>query len=418
MRRCVVVIATLDTKGAEASYICKGITKQGKKTILINSGILRKPVGIQPDITRHEVASNAGYKLKQIQNAPSRGDAVYMMAEGIKKTLLDLFNKGKINGVLCLGGAGTMIALPGMKSLPLGMPKFLITPLASGIRTFEPYVGTSDMIILHSVVDIIGVNEISKKIYDNAVAAICGMVAVDYDPIIHARNLIAITMFGNTTAGVEVAKKYLEEAGYECIIFHANGVGGRCMEELIKKNTFVGVLDYTLSEVTGEEIGGLNKSSPERLEVAGKFGVPQVIVPGCLDFLDISPEDSQKPEYKNRAQYKHSPEFILVRTSKKEMEYLGKVMARKLNRANAPVVVIFPLKGLSIPNIKGGELYYPEADQAFLYSLKNKLNKNIELIEMDAHVNDRNFARFAAQKMIELISKHRASHSEQKERNV
>jgi len=409
MAKCVAVVATLDTKGAEVSYICKGIVHQGKETLLIDSGILGEPIGIQPDITRYDVASNAGYELKEIRSAPSRGDAVSMMAEGIKKTLLDLFNKGKIDGVLCLGGAGTMIALPGMKSLPLGVPKLLITPLASGIRTFEPYVGTSDMMIVHSVVDIMGVNDISKKIYDNAIAAICGMVTVDSGPVIHAKNLIAITMFGNTTPGVEVAKKFLENAGYECIIFHANGVGGRCMEELIKRNTFVGVLDYTLSEVAGEEIGGLNKSSPERLEVAGKFGVPQVIVPGCIDFLDIRPEDSQKAEYKNRAQYKHSPEFILVRTSKEEMERLGKIVAEKLNRANAPVAVLFPLKGLSIPNIEGGELYDPEADRAFLHSLKGGLSKDIELIEINAHVNDGNIAILAAQKMIELISKNRAS---------
>ncbi len=405
MGKTIALIATLDTKAREAEYVRSRIQAHGEDALLIDVGVLGQPQGIEPDISRTQVASYGNHDLSQIRQASSRAEAMTMMAEGVKGLLRQLYETKRIDGVMCIAGSGSAIATPGMQALPIGFPKLLVCPLLSGERVFEPFVGTSDIVLMHSIVDILGVNEISRKIFDNAVGAMTGMIDRDASTTTKGRNLIGITMFGQTTPGVMTARDELEKKGYQCVIFHANGVGGRCMEELIGEGTFVGILDYTLSEVAGQELGGLNKSSPTRMEIAGKYGIPQVIVPGCIDFLDVRPSDVEKEGFGDRKIYSHSSDFALVRTTKDEMIRLGKVFAQKLNSARGPVEIIYPKLGFSAVNARGRELYDPEADRAFLETLKKNLTNKIPLREREAHINDSNFARFAANRLIELIEK-------------
>jgi uncharacterized protein (UPF0261 family) len=402
LKKIIALIATLDTKGVETKYVKDQFINHGKSVIVIDSGILGEAHDIEPDIDRYEVAKQGGYNLDEIRNSGSRGEAVLKMSECVRTVIEKLYTERGIDGVMCIAGAGSMIAVPGMHKLPLGFPKLLVCPLLSGERIFEPFVGTSDIVLMHSVVDLLGINGLSKKIFDNAIGAMIGMVDNYTLAENEYANHIAITMFGQTTPGVMSAMEKLEESGYTCVIFHANGVGGRSMEEFIEKGVFVGVLDYTLSEVAGEELGGLNKSSPTRMEIAGRYGIPQVIVPGCIDFLDIFPIDMEKSEYSGRNVYRHSPAIYLVRVKKEEMEKLGKVFARKLNASKGSVEIVFPLKGLSQVNAKGKALYDPEADNAFLESLKKNINKHIPIHVLDKHVNDRSFAEFAAERLIAL----------------
>ncbi|UCB47324.1 MAG: Tm-1-like ATP-binding domain-containing protein [Spirochaetota bacterium] len=405
MKKTIALIATLDTKGVETKYIKDQFITHGKRVIVIDSGILGEAHDIEPDFSRYEVAKHGGYNLDEIRNSGSRGEAVSQMSECVRAVIEKLYTERNIDGVMCVAGAGSMIAVPGMQKLPLGFPKLLVCPLLSGERVFEPFVGTSDIVLMHSVVDILGINGISQKIFDNAIGAMIGMVD-NYTPAENEyENHIAITMFGQTTPGVMSAMKKLERSGYTCVIFHANGVGGRSMEELIEKGVFAGVLDYTLSEVAGEELGGLNKSSPTRMEIAGKYGIPQVIVPGCIDFLDVFPVDMEKPEYSDRKVYRHSPAIYLVRVKKGEMAKLGKVFSRKLNASKGPVEIVFPLKGLSQANAEGKALYDSEADNAFLESLKKNISKNIPVHVLDKHINDQLFAEFAAERLLALMRK-------------
>lgn len=403
LKKTIALIATLDTKAREAEYIREKIQDYEKKALLIDVGTLREPQNTQPDIRRGEVAVYGDYDINQISQAGSRAEALAMMGRAAKGLLQELHRKRSIDGVICIAGSGYVIATPGMQALPIGFPKLLVCPLVSGLRICDPFVGTTDMVLMHSVVDILGVNEITRKVFDNAVAAMVGMVDRQTSSQVRGDKLIGITVFGQTTPGVMIAKEELEKRGYQAVAFHANGIGGVCMEKLIEEGAFVGILDYTLSEVTGEEMGGLNKSTPTRMEIAGKYGIPEVIVPGCIDFLDVRPGDVEKQGYAGRKIYSHSSEFALVRTTKDEMIRLGKVFARKLNSARGPVEVVFPRRGLSAANAQGEELYDPEADEAFLETLKRNLSQKIRVWERDSHINDPELARFAANRLITLM---------------
>jgi len=402
-QKTVALIATLDTKGREAKFVRDELLAKGKKVILIDSGILGEATEVEPDFRRDEVAACAGMTIDEIRRSGSRAEAVKRMSEGVRTLLLRLLGGRAIDGVMCIAGAGSMIALPGMHGLPLGFPKLLLCPLLSGERVFEPFVRTSDIVLMHSVVDILGVNPISRTVFRNAASAMSGMVDGGGSQEETAARSVAVTMFGQTTPGVMAAKAHLEAAGYSCVIFHANGVGGRCMEDLIEQGHFVGVLDYTLSEVAGQELGGLNKSTPQRLEVAGRHGLPQVIVPGCIDFLDVFPSAMHRQAYSHRKMYPHSPDMYLVRVEEQEMARLGEVVARKLSSARGPVEVIFPCRGLSRANAEGEALYDTAADQAFLRQLREHAGPHVCIIEKQAHVNDPEFAVFAAQRLLRLM---------------
>jgi len=391
--RTVVVIGTLDTKGPETAYLRDRLREKGVEALVVDSGILGGPVGIVPDVTREAVARAAGTTLEAVRAAGSRGAAVEAMMPGVAETCRRLFAEGRCHGVVSLGGAeGAVMASAGMQALPVGVPKVLVTPLASGRRPFGPFVGIRDVTVMHSVVDILGLNEVSRAVFDQTAAAVAGMAAA-YRPVARgSRPLLGVTMLGNTTPAVMRMKPALEALGYDALVFHANGVGGRAMEEMIDEGRIVAVLDFTLSELTDELVGGFHAGGPARLEAAGRRGLPQVVVPGCVDFIVQGARETIPEEWRGRATYHQNPAFTLVRTGREEMAEVGRILARKLSAATGRVAVAVPLGGLSIANRPGGELHDPAGDAALLRELKAGLRRGIPVVEVEAHINDAVFA--------------------------
>jgi uncharacterized protein (UPF0261 family) len=375
----------------------------------MDSGILGEAVGCEADITRQEVALAAGATIEALRNAGTRGKAVEEMLKGVRKLTLELSEGGKIHGVVSLGGAeGAVLAASAMKVLPIGFPKLIVSPIASGHRKFGPLIGTRDTMVMHSIVDILGLNAISRTIYDNAAAAIAGM-AMAYET--KARNVnadkprkaIAATMLGNTTRPLMHIRPRFEEAGYDFVIFHANGVGGPAMEELIAQNQFAGVLDYTLSEVAGHAAGGFHDGGTARLDAAAKAGIPQVIVTGCLDFVVFGHRDEVPEKYHGRPTYYHNPEFTLVRLTRDEQLAAARFLVEKLNRATGPVTVIAPLGGGSVMDKEGGAFWEPETNRLVRETIKNGLKSSIRYQEIAGHINDDAFADAVFEEMIRVL---------------
>jgi uncharacterized protein (UPF0261 family) len=294
-----------------------------------------------------------------------------------------------------------------MRALPIGVPKILVTPLASGKRTFGTFMGTRDIFVLHSVIDIAGLNPISCTVFDNAAAAAVGMARAGYHPIDSAANdgnrYVALTMLGNTTRAVMRVKERIAAHGYESIIFHSNGVGGPAMEDLAERGMFTAVIDYTTDELTDQSFGGFHQGGEKRLERVGAIGLPQIVVPGSIDFMVHGPRDQVPDRFAGRPAYYHNPEFTLIRVLKDEMAQLGHLMARKLNGARGPIEVVVPTQGLSIPNVPGGVFWDPEADAAFLDALRADLRSDIPIITVEDHVNSISFADRVADEFLKLM---------------
>lgn len=407
MAKNVVIIGTLDTKGPEIAYLRDRLQALGLGTTVIDSGILGEPLGIVPDIDRRTAATYAGTTIEALRNAGSRGRAVARMREALKKLTLELYKAGKLDAAVSMGGAeGAVMGAAAMMVLPVGLPKVLVSPIASGYHFFEPLVGTRDMMVVHSVVDILGLNPIACTIFDNVAAALKGMLE-------YGRNLpepgedaryVAVTMLGNTTKAVMAAKELLAEHGYEAVIFHSNGVGGPAMEELAEAGQFVGVIDFTTNEIYDPLVGGIHDGGPDRLKRIGLLGLPQVVVPGCIDFSVWNA--GTIPEALNgRPIYDHNPEFTLVRASHEEMVQLGHIFSERLNLAQGPVVVAVPTQGLSIPNVPGGPFWNPEADADFLKTVEEAIRADIPVKTFGNHVNDPEFGRQVAQLFIDLMER-------------
>ncbi len=402
--KSILIIATLDTKGSETQYLKTLIEKRGHQTLVIDTGILGPPL-FQPDISRDEVAQAGGTSIEGLIRNREKGKAIQAMAEGSKRIAQKLYQEGKISGIIGLGGAqGTEIGTSAMRALPMGFPKLMVSTVASGYAQFGTYVGTKDLLMMHSVVDILGLNAFSRVILSNAAGAIVGMVEAKEEFKRPENKQIGMTIYGTTTPGCMVAKAYLETRGFEVVAFHPNGTGGRAMEEMIEEGILSGVLDMTTHELTDELLGGLHRAGPKRLESAGQIGIPQVVVPGSIDFIVTGPMDTLPPEYRRRKYIAHNPSITLVRATPEEMKAVGKMMASKLNRAKGPTVVMIPLRGFSYPNRKGEPLYDEEGNQAFITSIKENL-KGIRVIEVDAHINDPEFGNEAAQVLERLIRK-------------
>ena len=397
----VCLVGTLDTKGAEFQYIKDQIESNGLTTVCINTGILGDPV-LSPDVSASEVAEAAGTSLQALRQEADRGNSITLMAKGAAQMVADLFQEGKIDGIISLGGsAGTTIGTAAMQSLPVGIPKVMVSTLASGDTS--PYVQTKDIAMLYSVVDIAGINSISRQILTNAAGAICGMAQATAEPIAE-KPLIAATMFGVTTPCVTQARQMLEEAGYEVLVFHATGVGGRAMEDLIRGGFIAGVLDVTTTELADELVGGVLSAGPNRLEAAGKHSVPQVVAPGALDMVNFGPLDSVPDQFKDRQFYQHNPNVTLMRTTVDENAELGQIMARKLRAAKGPTTVLIPKQGISAIDKAKQPFYSPEAETAWIDNLKSGLSgSDVETLELDNHINDEAFAEKLAQTLLDLI---------------
>ena len=400
MRRTVGIIGTLDTKGADFAFLRDEILKGGCDVLVIDTAIVGEPA-FEPDVRREEVARAGGADLAKLVEVRDRGEAVGAMARGAAEVARRLYEEGRIHGLIGMGGgAGTLIGSSAMRALPVGVPKLLVSTVASG--DVAPYVGIADVTMMHSVVDVSGVNSISRKIYTNAAAAIAGMVqsevaAGDDKPIIGA------TMFGNTTRAVNHARELLEAQGYEVLVFHATGAGGRSMEALIDDGHIAGVLDMTTTEWADELCGGVLSAGPTRLEAAARAGIPQVVVPGCLDMCNFWARPTVPERYKDRTFYEWNPNITLMRTTVEENRRLGEIFAEKLNVAKGPVEVLVPMRGLSEIDLEGKPFHLPEANEAFVESLRAKLRPGIEIRIHDTDINDPAFAEAAVETLVGML---------------
>lgn len=405
MTKSIALIGTLDTKGPEIAYLRDRCRDLGLATVVIDVGILTGPLGIEPDFSQEDVARAAGSTIEQVRQAGSRGAAVHEMMKGVRQIVLELYAEGRLHGAACLGGAeGAVLGGHAMQALPIGVPKLIATPIASGRRTFGPLIGLRDVMVIHSIVDILGLNPISQTIYDNMAAALAGMA--NYGHVLDlntTERYVGVTMLGNTTRAVMALKDRLAQADYETIIFHSNGVGGPAMEELAEKGLFAGVIDFTTDELADELVGGFHNAGPERLRRIGRQGLPQVVVPGCIDFTVHGRPDEIPDRLRGRPVYTHNPVFTLVRTLKPEMIELGRRFAERLNEATGPLKIAYPTRGLSIPSYPpDGVFWDPEADAAFLNTLRANLRADIPIINYERHVNDPAFGVEVAELFLEL----------------
>lgn len=394
----VALLGTLDTKGLEYAFLKRMVEKGGCRVVLIDCGVLGDPL-VTPDITHEQVAAAAGEDLGALA-AADRGVAVEAMGRGARSVLARLFAAGEIHGALGMGGSGgsSLLSLA-MLALPVGVPKLIVSTVASG--NTRAYVGTSDITMMHSVVDIAGINAVSERILANAAAAAAGMARAysSFVPRPGGKPLIGATMFGVTTAGVSAARHHLEELGYEVLVFHATGVGGMSMEALMEAGYLTGVLDFTTTELADEVVGGELSAGPHRLETAGRLGLPQVVSLGALDMANFGPIEGVPPQYRQRNLHRHNPAVTLMRTSPDECARVGRVMAEKLNRATGPLTVFIPLGGFSAIAVEGGVFHDPEADAALITALKAGLDPGVEVVEMDTHINDPAFATAMAARL-------------------
>lgn len=399
----VVLLGTLDTKGVEYDFLRRHVRAAGGEVVLVDVGT-GGPPQIEPDISGETVARAAGADVATLTRRGDRGLAVATMARGATRIVTDLYEQGRLHGMLGLGGSGgSALITQAMRALPIGVPKLMVSTMASGDT--RPYVGTSDIAMLYPVVDIAGLNRISERILANAAAAIAGMARVYAGAPAMAPGppLIAATMFGVTTPCVTAARQRLEELGYEVLVFHAVGTGGRAMEALIHAGFIAGVLDATTTELADELVGGVLSAGPNRLEAAGARGVPQVVSLGALDMVNFGPLDTVPEPFRDRRLYWHNPNVTLMRTTPEECAELGRTIARKLNAATGPVALFIPLRGISMIAVEGGAFYDPDADRALLGGLMAELRADIERHELDLDINDVRFARAMAERLDRLL---------------
>jgi uncharacterized protein (UPF0261 family) len=399
----VLLIGTLDTKGVEYAYVRNLLHAAGVSTRVIDAGVTGPP-HFAPDIPRERLYAAAGTSIEAVRQANDRGKAIEAAARGAARLADELAPDAQ--GILALGGsAGTTIGTAAMRALPFGIPKLMVSTLASG--QVKPYVGVRDILMMHSVVDISGLNRISRAVLANAANAMIGMVQHRAEPAALAagsdKPLVSATMFGVTTPCVEEARHVLEAAGHEVLVFHATGTGGMTMESFVRDGLVRGVLDITTTELADELVGGVLTAGPDRLTAAGLRGVPQVISLGALDMVNFGPPETVPEKFGGRRFYQHNPTVTLMRTTPDENDRLGKEVAQKASAARGPTAVLVPLRGVSAIDREGQPFWWPEADQALFQSLRNWMSPQVRLVEMDCHVNDPGFAQALARTLLELM---------------
>lgn len=403
----IAVIGTLDTKGAEHAYVVECLREFGHDPILIDLGT-GSPATVTPDITREEVATAGGIDLAALVATGDRGACVTAMSGAAPVMMAKLAAEGRIDGVISLGGGGgTALGSAAMRALPVGFPKLMVSTLASGNTAH--YVGSKDIVMFPSIVDVSGLNRISRTLFRQAAAAIAGMVEAGAASVAEERPLIAASMFGNTTRCVELAREVLEQAGFEVLVFAATGTGGRTMETLIGDGLISGVLDITTTEWADELVGGTLTAGPHRLEAAARAGVPAIVVPGCLDMVNFGARDTVPPQFEGRNFYIHNPQVTLMRTNPEECAELGRILAEKVNASTGPVRVLVPTQAISIIAAPGQPFHDPAADAALFEALRRYLDPAIPLVEIDAAINDEVFADACARQLLELMELTRQS---------
>ena len=381
-------------------FVAEQIRARNHTPFLVDFSILGDP-SVAPDIRSSAVAEAAGCQLADLRARRDRGEAIRAMATGLPPLIVDLHLQKKIDGVIGLGGGGgTAIATAAMRALPIGFPKLMVSTLASG--NTAPYIGEKDIVFFPSLVDIAGLNRLSRVILCRAAGAIVGMVETEL-PESQDQPLVVASMFGNTTDCVQRARHVLEDAGYEVLVFHATGAGGRLMESLIESGLPAGVLDITTTEWADEFVGGILSAGPNRLEAAARAGIPAVVCPGCLDMVNFGPPETIPDPFRGRRFYQHNPQVTLMRTTPEENASIGKIVAQKLNGSKGAIEVLLPKKGISVISQPGGPFYDPVADQALFEALKKNLRNDIPVREFDCSINDPAFAEECARTLLRLM---------------
>ena len=402
MGKTVVITGSLDTKGIEFAFLKELIEKEGLDTLVVDFGVMWEPT-FAPDITRQEVAKAGGGDLDILASGGHKDEAMRIMAAGLAVVVRRLFDEGKLDGIIGMGGGGgTSLSTAAMRTLPIGIPKVMVSTLGGG--DVCAYAETRDIIFLPSIVDVAGINRISRAIFTNAAGAIAGMVKMDR-PIIEEKPLIATSMFGNTTLAVERARSLIEACGYEVLVFHATGIGGRTMEGLIADGFITASLDITTTELADEVCGGVLSAGFDRCMAASRAGIPAVLVPGCVDMANFWGMDTIPDKYRSRKLYQWNPNITLMRTNLEENIRIGEMIAKAANSATASVAVLIPLKGVSQLDSPGGAFWDPQADRACFEAIKRNLKPNIPVNELDNNINDPEFADRAAETLLEMLGK-------------
>jgi uncharacterized protein (UPF0261 family) len=420
MAKTVVLVGALDTKGEEFAYVKALLKKKRIKTIVVDFGVMGEPA-FQPDITRREVCAAGGGELERFRFGEHKDEAMQAMATGLAVIVRHLHETGMLDGIIGMGGSGgTSIATRAMRTLPVGVPKLMVSTIGGG--DVSAYAGTKDITFMPSIVDVAGFNRISRNIYTNAAGAIAGMVSMSAPKATAAaatagmvsfsvsetpadKPLIVASMFGNTTKAVDHARGILEQSGYEVLVFHATGTGGKTMESLIADGLIAGLLDMTTTELADEVCGGVFSAGPDRCWAASKAGIPAVLVPGCVDMANFWGVDTVPEKYKGRNLYQWNPNVTLLRTNVEENVKMGKMIAAAANAATAPVAIVLPLKGVSQLDSPGGQFWDPEADRACYDAIKQNLKPGIPVIEVDHNINDPEFSGKVAETLLEMSKK-------------
>ncbi len=402
--KTILLIGTLDTKGSEYAYVRGLIEQRGHRVLLMDAGVFggllsSSPSSLVPDVAAARVAEAGGGDLETLRARGDRNEALLVMTRGCVALARELFAQGRFDGVLGLGGSGgTALATSVMRELPVGVPKVMVSTLASG--DVGAYVGASDIAMLHSIVDIAGLNRVSRRVLGNAVGAVCGM-AEQTLPEADDRPLVAATMFGVTTPCVTRVRERLDAAGYEVLVFHATGSGGRAMETLIASGLIAGVADVTTTEWADELVGGMLGAGPHRLEAAGRAGVPQVVSCGALDMVNFVGAEGAPARFQGRRFHIHNANVTLMRTTPDECAAIGRVIAEKLNAATGPTALLVPLRGVSAMDREGAPFHDPDADAALFDALRRHVRTPpVELVELDLHINDPAFADAIADRLL------------------
>lgn len=399
--KTIAVLATLDTKGREAQFLREQIEHLGDHALVIDTGVTGSPAA-RADVTRDQVARAGGMELAELLKQPNREVAAPVMADGATKIVTELAEQGKVNGIVAMGGTqGTTLSTKVMRALPYGFPKVMVSTMASG--NVAPWVDIKDITMMFSVTDILGLNPVMRKILANAASAVCGMANSEVTLTRGERPLVGVTTVGITTKGAMKAVEELEKRGYETIVFHAIGPGGRAMEQLMKEGVIGAVLDYSTIEVSNEMFHALLAGGAERLTTAGKLGIPQVLAPGAIEVLVYNEPHTVPAPFNTRTLIRHSPQITDVRLNKQEMEEVGKEVARRLQFTSAEAVFMIPTAGFDSYAVKGEGFYDPDADSGFIEALKTNLPKNIHVIERATDIDDPAFATEAVERLTELI---------------
>lgn len=403
MTKTVVIVGALDTKGMEFAFVKELIEKQGLKTLTVDFGVMGAPY-YKPEVGREEVAKAGGSTIAYLASGQHKDEAMQVMSQGLSAVVRKLYDEGKLDGIMSMGGSGgTSIATAAMRALPVGVPKLMVSTMGGG--DVSAFAGSKDITFMPSIVDVSGINSLSRAIYTNAAGAIAGMTAIERPPAKAEKPLITASMFGNTTKCVDHARSILEKEGYEVLVFHATGSGGKTMESLIADGYIVGSLDITTTELADEVCGGVLSAGPERGMAASKAGIPAIIVPGCVDMANFGGVETIPEKYQSRNLYRWNPNVTLMRTNVEENIKIGEMLARAANASTAPVAFLFPLKGVSMLDSEGNQYWDPEADKACFDTIKKNLKPGIPVIEMDNNINDPEFSEKCALTLLGMLKK-------------